>query len=219
LSRPELPRIVVLASGQGTNLQALIEAARSGTLPGRIAAVFSDREEARALARARTAGITARFVGPRSFADRAAYEAELARAIAAVDPRVIVLAGFMRVLGPAFVHRFEGRMINLHPSLLPKYRGLDTHARALASGDAVHGATVHFVTEELDAGPPIVQYRIPVRSGDTADSLAARVHAGEYLILPRATAWLAAGRLELRDGAAWLDGRRLDEPLVVEAEE
>lgn len=219
MSGPELPRIVVLASGQGTNLQALIEATRSGRLRARIAAVFSDRQEARALERARAAGIPARFLGRGSFADRAAYEAELARAVAAAEPHVIVLAGFMRVLGPAFVHRFEGRMINLHPSLLPKYRGLDTHARVLASGDAVHGATVHFVTEELDAGPPIVQYRMPVRGEDTAESLAARVHAGEYLILPQATAWLATGRLELREGAAWLDGRRLDEPLVVEAEE
>ncbi|HEX5421240.1 MAG TPA: phosphoribosylglycinamide formyltransferase [Gammaproteobacteria bacterium] len=211
--------IVVLASGEGTNLQALIDAGRSGTLGARIAAVLSDRPAARALERARAAGIEARFIGRAQFPDRAAYESALAGAIAAEAPAAVVLAGFMRVLSADFVRRFEGRMLNLHPSLLPKFKGLDTHARVLAAGDAWHGATVHFVTEELDAGPAVLQYRLRVRSGDTPGSLAERVHAGEHLILPQAAGWLAAGRLQLRAAAAWLDGRRLEEPVVREAEE
>jgi phosphoribosylglycinamide formyltransferase-1 len=217
LTSPGPPRIVVLASGEGTNLQALIEAARSGVLTARIAAVFSDRRGARALERAREADIPARFIGRADFASREAYEAALASAIAAERPDAIVLAGFMRVLGAAFVHRFEGRMINLHPALLPKYPGLDTHARVRAAGDELHGATVHFVTEELDAGPPLLQYRMRVRNGETVESLAERVRAGEHLILPLAAGWVASGRAELRDGAVWVDGRRLRDPIIVEA--
>ncbi len=213
------PRIVVLASGEGTNLQALIDAARENRLGAGVAAVFSDRREARALERARAAGVAATWIGRGAFASRDAYEAELARAIEAERPAAIVLAGFMRVLGAAFVHRFEGRMINLHPALLPRFKGLDTHARVLAAGDPVHGATVHFVTEELDSGPSILQYRLEVRPDDTAETLAARVHAAEHVILPRAAGWLATGRLALKDGAVWLDGRRLEGPLVVEDEE
>jgi phosphoribosylglycinamide formyltransferase-1 len=212
-----LPRIVVLASGEGTNLQALIDAARSGALAARIAAVFSDRHGARALERARAEDISARFLGRADFPSRDAYEAALARAIAAERPDAVVLAGFMRVLGADFVRRFAGRMINLHPSLLPSYPGLDTHARVLAAGDEVHGATVHFVTEELDAGPPILQYRMRVRKGEPIESLVERVHEGEHLILPLAAGWVARGRAKLRDGAAWLDGRRLWEPIIVEA--
>jgi phosphoribosylglycinamide formyltransferase-1 len=218
VSEPELPRIVVLASGEGTNLQALIDAARSGTLAASVAAVFSDRPRARALERARAADIPARFLGRADFASREAYETALADAVAAERPAAVVLAGFMRVLGAACVQRFDGRMINLHPSLLPKYPGLDTHARVLAAGDALHGATVHFVTEALDAGPPIVQYRLRVHRSDTPESLAARVHTGEHVILPRAAGWVAAGRAELRSGAAWLDGVRLSEPVIVEAD-
>ncbi|HEU4617989.1 MAG TPA: phosphoribosylglycinamide formyltransferase [Gammaproteobacteria bacterium] len=213
------PRIVVLASGEGTNLQALIDAESEGGADApRVAAVFSDRAEARALDRARAAGIAAHFIGRAEFASRAAYEDALARAIEAERPDAVVLAGFMRVLGPAFVRRFAGRMINLHPSLLPKYPGLDTHARVLAAGDELHGATVHFVTDELDAGPPILQYRMRVRRGEPIESLIARVHAGEHVILPRAAGWLATGRVELREGSAWLDGRRLSAPIVVEEE-
>ncbi len=211
--------IVVLASGEGTNLQALIDAAREGRLGARVAAVFADRREAPALERARAAGIAAQWIGPGAFANREAYETELAQAVAAVRPAAIVLAGFMRVLGAAFVRRFEGRMINLHPSLLPRFKGLDTHTRVLAAGDRVHGATVHFVTEALDGGPPILQYRLKVRPDDTPQTLAERVHAGEHVILPRAAGWLATGRLVLRGAAVWLDGKRLAEPLVVEDEE
>jgi phosphoribosylglycinamide formyltransferase-1 len=217
LTAPAPPRVVVLASGEGTNLQALMDAAESGVLAARVAAVFSDRRGARALERARAADIPARLIGRGDFSSREAYEAALANAIAAERPDAIVLAGFMRVLGAAFVHRFEGRMINLHPALLPKYPGLDTHARAIAAGDELHGATVHFVTEALDAGPPILQYRMRVRKDESLESLVARVHTGEHLILPLAAGWLASGRAELRDGAAWLDGRRLWEPIIVEA--
>lgn len=216
MSEAPLPDVVVLISGEGTNLQALIDAAQSGALPVRIAAVFSDRGDARGLARARRAGIRAVHVGRTDYADRDAYERALADAVAGEAPAAVVLAGFMRVLHAAFLDRFAGRILNLHPSLLPKYRGLDTHRRVLAAGDAWHGATVHFVTEELDAGPAIIQYRIAVGADDTPESLAERVHRGEHAILPQAVGWLATGRLRLEDGKVMLDGDSLDGPVVVE---
>jgi phosphoribosylglycinamide formyltransferase 1 len=228
LSGTVLPNVIVLISGEGTNLQALIDSAESGALPARIAAVFSDRRDARGLERARKAGIPARHVGRDAFPDGGAYERALAGAIDdAVDgpskggadapnPAAVVLAGFMRILRGELLRRFAGRIVNIHPSLLPKYRGLDTHARVLAAGDAKHGATVHFVTDELDAGPLIIQYRMPVRADDTPESLAARVHRGEHRILPQAVAWLAAGRLRLDGENVILDGDRLAGPVVVE---
>ncbi|MBN1237706.1 MAG: phosphoribosylglycinamide formyltransferase [Gammaproteobacteria bacterium] len=209
----------MLISGTGTNLKALIDSAASGELPARIAAVFSDRGDAPGLRRAREAGIEAHHVEPQSFADRDAYESALADAIeAAADgpPAAVVLAGFMRILRGEVLRRFAGRLLNIHPSLLPKYRGLDTHARALAAGEEGHGATVHFVTEELDAGPRIIQFRVAVRPDDTAQTLAARVLRGEHRILPQAVGWLATGRLRLEGGEVMLDGRRLDAPVVVE---
>jgi len=127
-----------------------------------------------------------------------------------------VLAGFMRILSPAFIARFEGRILNVHPSLLPKYPGLDTHRRVLEAGERWHGATVHFVTVELDAGPAALQYRLPVRTGDTVESLTARVHAGEHLILPRAVEWFVSGRLRLENGSVMLDARRLSQPVIME---
>ncbi|HEX7080109.1 MAG TPA: phosphoribosylglycinamide formyltransferase [Gammaproteobacteria bacterium] len=218
MSAQPLPGVVVLISGEGTNLQALIDAARDGRLSAEVRAVISDRADARGLARARDAGIEARYIGRREHADRGAYERALGDAIEAHAPAAIVLAGFMRVLGAAFVRRFEGRMLNIHPSLLPRHRGLDTHRRVLEAGDAEHGATVHFVTEELDAGPFVIQYRIRVRPGDTPETLARRVQRGEHLILPRATGWLAGGRLALEDGRAVLDGETLASPVLVEEE-
>lgn len=218
MSKETLPGLVVLISGQGTNLQALIDAARAGELPARLSAVFSDRADAPGLERARRAGIAAHHLGRSDFPDRAAFDAALAAAIDAHEPALVVLAGFMRVLGAEFVRQFAGRLINLHPSLLPRFRGLDTHRRVLEAGDAVHGATVHYVTEDLDAGPRIIQYRIVVRENDTAETLARRVHAGEYLILPRAVRWFAEGRLRLVDGAVMLDGKVLHEPVLVEGD-
>lgn len=219
MSESELPRIVVLVSGEGTNLQALIDAARNGKTVARVQAVFSDRREARALERARAAGIAAQYIGRNDFTDRASYERALSQAIEEQRPDAIVLAGFMRVLHAELLGRFEGRILNLHPSLLPKYRGLDTHRRVLAAGDSRHGATVHFVTEELDAGPSVIQYRIGVHADDTPESLAERVHRGEHIVLPRAAGWLAEGRLRLIGKNVMLDAQRLDGPIVVEGDQ
>lgn len=218
MSGSSLPRIVVLVSGEGTNLQALIDAARSGTLQACVQAVFSDRPDARGLERARAAGIAASFIGREDFADRDAYEHALGDAIEEQRPNAVVLAGFMRVLHARLLRRFEGRILNIHPSLLPKYRGLDTHRRVLAAGDTHHGATVHFVTEELDAGPSVLQYRIGIHTDDTPESLAQRVHRGEHIILPRAAGWLAEGRLRLLGKDVMLDAEHLDGPIIVEGE-
>lgn len=212
----ELPAVVVLISGEGTNLQALIDASRAGMLGARIAAAISDRAEARGLDRARRGGIEAVHVGREDFATREAYESALADVIDRHTPRAVVLAGFMRVLGSAFVQHYAGRMLNIHPSLLPRYRGLDTHRRVLDAGEREHGATVHFVTPELDAGPRVLQYRISVHPDDTPETLAARVHRGEYLILPRAASWLAAGRLRLENDQVILDDQPLSGPIVIE---
>src|SRR5690606_30432204 len=187
-----------------------------GRLAARIAAAISDRGDARGLERARRAGIEAIHVGRRDFADREAYERALADAIDAHAPAAVVLAGFMRVLGADLVKRFEGRMLNIHPSLLPRYRGLDTHRRVLEAADREHGATVHFVTEELDAGPYVIQYRLPVRPEDTLETLVERVHRGEHVILPRAAGWLASGRLRVERDLAVLDGEPLVAPVVVQ---
>lgn len=211
-----LPAVVVLISGEGTNLQALIDAARESDLGARVAAAISDRADARGLERARLAGIAARHLDRAAFGCRADYERALADSIDAYAPDAVVLAGFMHVLGAEFVGRYAGRMLNIHPSLLPRHRGLDTHERALRAGDRAHGATVHFVTGELDAGPRILQYRLPVRPRDTPETLAERVHRGEHVILPRATSWLVSGRLRLAGDAVILDGAPLNEPIVIE---
>ncbi len=209
------PRIAVLISGEGTNLQALLDAAERSALSGEIALVVSNRAAARGLDRARRANVPARHVGAAQLT-RDQYDAALTSAVGDAAPDLIVLAGFMRILGPRFLEQFAGRVLNIHPSLLPKYPGLDTHARVLAAGDREHGATVHFVTAELDAGPRIIQYRLPVRPGDTPEALEKRVHAGEHIILPRATEWFTTGRLSLDRAGAMLDGRRLVEPVIVE---
>jgi phosphoribosylglycinamide formyltransferase-1 len=198
--------VVVLVSGSGSNLQAIIDAA-GHDLDVEVRAAISNRRDCLALERARQAGIPCVFVDPKAHADRAAYDAALAEAIDAFRPGLVVLAGFMRILSDAFVRRYQGRLINIHPSLLPKYRGLDTHARCLAAGDREHGATVHFVVPELDAGPTILQARVPVLPGDTAEALAARVLEQEHRIYPVAIDWFAKGRLTLEDGMALLDGR------------
>jgi phosphoribosylglycinamide formyltransferase-1 len=213
---PPRPRAAVLISGEGTNLQALIDTAAAGALGAEIACVVSNRATARGLDRARAAGIAALHVGAVKGEAREHYDARLAEALRPHRPDFLVLAGFMRIFSADFVARFAGSMLNIHPSLLPAYPGLDTHRRVLEASDAWHGATVHFVTAELDAGPAIVQYRLRVRADDTAETLAARVHRGEHLILPQAVAWLAAGRLRLVDGSVMLDGRPLQQPLSIE---
>jgi len=214
----EAARVAVLISGEGSNLQALIDAAQAGKLGARIVTVISNRGTARGLERARAAGIEAVHLGAARGQERVDYDAALAALLASRAPDLIVLAGFMRILGPKLVELFAGRMLNLHPSLLPKYPGLDTHRRVLEAGDAWHGATVHFVTTELDGGPPILQYRLAIRAGDTTESLAQRVHVGEHIILPRAVSWFSAGRLRLAGGSVMLDGRALDAPVSVDEE-
>ncbi len=192
-----MKRVVVLISGQGRNLQALIEAQQKNILGATIVAVISNRADAQGLERAHAASIPAEVVPHVAYAERAEFDQALAQAIERYAPDLIVMAGFMRVVGLDFIHRFRGRMINIHPSLLPKYPGLNTHQRALEAGDAEHGATVHFVTEELDGGPALIQGRLRVQAQDTVQSLAERVMLEiETKIYPQAIAWLARGVLE-----------------------
>lgn len=209
--------IVVLVSGTGSNLQAIAGQARSGALPVEIRGVISDRPGAAGLAWAAAAGIATVALLPRDFPDRAAFDRALADAVERFEPALVVLAGFMRILGAEFVDRFAGRLVNIHPSLLPKYRGLHTHRRALEAGEREHGASVHFVTSELDGGPVVLQARVPVRDDDDEASLAARVLAAEHRIYPECIGWFAAGRLQSRDGIVLLDGHPLTAPLVREA--
>lgn len=205
--------VVVLVSGRGSNLKAIAAAADAGAVPIRILAVVSDRADAGALDWARERGIPALALSPRDYADRDAYGHALGDLVAGLQPELVILAGFMRILSDEFVLRFAGRLLNIHPSLLPLYPGLHTHRRALAAGDREHGASVHFVTPELDGGPVVLQARVPVLEGDDEDTLAARVLRQEHVIYPRVVGWFATGRLALRDGVPWLDGKRLDAPL------
>lgn len=210
------PALVVLISGNGSNLQALIDSIDAGRLAARIAAVISDRPEAGGLARARRAGIAAEVVHHRDYDGREHFETELARRIDAHAPDLVLLAGFMRILTPPFVARYEGRMLNIHPSLLPHYRGLHTHERVLEAGDSHHGTSVHYVTADLDAGPVIAQARVPVCSGDDPGRLKDRVQAAEHHLYPLVVDWIARGRLIWRGERPWLDGAPLDEPRIFE---
>lgn len=208
--------VVVLISGRGSNMRVLAERAASGALPIDVRAVLSDKAEAQGLQTARELGIATEALSARSFADREAFDAALADRIEAYGPKLIVLAGYMRILSSAFVQRFAGRMINIHPSLLPKYPGLRTHERVLAAGDSVHGASVHFVTEDLDSGPVILQGRVPVLPSDTPESLSARVQRAEHIIYPQAVDWLAQGRVAMRGGQTWMDDKPCPTPPVIE---
>jgi len=208
--------VVVLISGSGSNLQALIDGAQAD-LPIRIRAVISNEPGAFGLERAQNAGIETRVLKHRDYLSREDYDAALSALIATFDPGLVVLAGFMRILTPAFVARYRGRLLNIHPSLLPKFRGLHTHQRVLAAGETVHGASVHFVTEELDGGPVVLQARVPVEPGDDPERLAARVLSQEHRIYPRTVCWFAQGRLWLDTaGAPQLDGRVLVRPLQLD---
>ncbi|WP_189573672.1 phosphoribosylglycinamide formyltransferase [Marinobacter zhanjiangensis] len=191
------PRILVLASGSGTNLQALIEASRERDFPGDIVAVGSNRPQAFALERAAQAGIETFTVDHTRYETREAFDNALRLELERRQPDLVVLAGFMRILTEDFVRAFQGRMINVHPSLLPRYRGLNTHQRALDAGDEVHGVSIHFVTEDLDGGPVIARAEVPVRPGDTAETLAERVQAREHLLYPIVIRWFCEGRLQL----------------------
>jgi len=204
-------RTVILISGRGSNMLAL--AARATDIGIDIRAVLSDQAEAAGLERASALGLAAEAVARRGFPDREAHERALLERMAAARAELVVLAGYMRILSPEFVRAYEGRMFNIHPSLLPAYPGLHTHERVLEAGDHVHGCTVHFVIPELDAGPGVIQARVPVLPGDTPESLSARVQTWEHRIYPEAVAWFAAGRLRFHEGAAWLDGARLVAPV------
>lgn len=204
--------VVALISGSGSNLQALIDAQEQGA-PFRIRAVISNEPDAFGLERARRHGIATKVLNHRDYPDRASFDTALAAVIDDHDPGLVVLAGFMRILTPTFVEHYLGRMFNIHPSLLPKYQGLHTHRRALDAGDTEHGASVHFVTAELDGGPVVLQARVPVLPGDDPDTLAARVLKQEHVIYPTVVRWFAEGRLRLdADGRPHLDGEVLDEP-------
>jgi phosphoribosylglycinamide formyltransferase 1 len=211
-------RIAVLISGRGRNLQAIAAACADGHIDGRIVGVIASRADAAGLALARAAGLDAQVLPSGEFDDRAAYDAALAQRIDALQADIVVLAGFMRILTPDFVARYCGRMLNIHPSLLPRHRGLDTHRRVLEAGDPVHGATVHFVTAELDGGPAVIQGQFTVDPQDTAETLAERVMRDiELKIYPQAIAWLARGDLRLRDGVVMLHGSALERPVGMDA--
>jgi phosphoribosylglycinamide formyltransferase-1 len=201
--------VVVLLSGTGSNLQALIDSTRTGESPARIAAVISNRSDAYGLQRARDAGIATRTLDHKAFEGREAFDSALIELIDTFNPKLVVLAGFMRILSADFVRHYAGRLLNIHPSLLPKYKGMHTHQRALDAGDSEHGCSVHFVTEELDGGPLVVQAVVPVESDDSAQTLAQRVHTQEHRIYPLAVRWFAEGRLILGDHGALLDGQLL----------
>lgn len=206
---PQTCDVVVLLSGTGSNLQALIDSTRTGDSPVRIAAVISNRSDAYGLQRARDAGIETRSLDHKAFEGREAFDSALVELIDAFTPKLVVLAGFMRILSADFVRHYAGRLLNIHPSLLPKYKGMHTHQRALDAGDSEHGCSVHFVTEELDGGPLVVQAVVPVESDDSAQTLAQRVHTQEHRIYPLAVRWFAEGRLILGDQGALLDGQLL----------
>jgi len=201
-----MKQIVILISGRGSNMEALIRARDQGQLPANIAAVISNRPDAAGLATAAAAGIATSVLDHRSFADRDRFDAALAETIDRHAPDLVILAGFMRILGEAFVRRYEGRLLNIHPSLLPAFPGLHTHRRALEEGVRIHGCTVHFVTPALDHGPVVIQAAVPVLDGDDEASLAARVLVQEHRILPRAVRWFVEDRLSLLSGRVSVAG-------------
>ncbi|NJD85349.1 phosphoribosylglycinamide formyltransferase [Candidatus Erwinia dacicola] len=204
-----MKRIVVLVSGNGSNLQAILDACQQGRINGSVAAVFSNKAEAFGLKRARAAEVPAHALAAAQFADRAAFDHQLMLEIDAYAPDLVVLAGCMRILSAEFVQRYAGRMLNIHPSLLPKYPGLHTHRQAIENGDEEHGTSVHFVTEELDGGPVILQAKVPVFSDDSEEDVTARVQHQEHAIYPLVVSWFVDDRLTMRQGAAWLDGQQL----------
>ncbi|MBB1488041.1 phosphoribosylglycinamide formyltransferase [Oceanospirillum sediminis] len=198
--------IVVLISGSGSNLQAIIDSVKAGDIPGQISAVISNKENAYGLQRAEQADIPTRVLDHTEFANREIFDANMIRLIDEYQPDLVVLSGFMRILTADFVRRYAGKLINIHPSLLPKYQGLHTHKRAIEAGDSTHGASVHFVTEELDGGPVFIQASVPVEQDDTPETLAARVLVQEHKIYPIAVKWFMEGRIQLQDNIPHLDG-------------
>jgi phosphoribosylglycinamide formyltransferase 1 len=210
---PPRQPIVILISGHGSNMRALIERSQSQAAAYSVCSVIADRADAGGLEVARHFGIAARAVTPARATERTEYDRVLAEAIDECSPSLIALAGFMRILSAPFVQRYAGKMLNIHPSLLPKYPGLHTHRRAIEAREVEHGVTVHFVTEQLDGGPRVIQARVPLEAGDTEATLSRRVLALEHVIFPLAVNWFCAGRLSCQAGKALLDGRILSEPV------
>ena len=207
-------RLAILISGRGSNMVAIAQACAQGRIDARVNHVICDQPEAAGIARAHELGLATSIIARAQFADAAAFEAAMLRTLDAQAHELVVLAGFMRILSPQFVARYAGQMLNIHPSLLPRYRGLNTHRRVLGAGDTHHGASVHFVTADLDSGPVVLQSRVAVLPGDTEQSLAERVQASEHIIYPKVIGWSAQQRLVFKEGRLWFDGEPLDEPMV-----
>lgn len=212
-------RIVVLISGHGSNLQIFIDGQSTGRLPIDIRAVISNRADAYALVRAEQAGIEHETLSHKDFASREHYDLALLDRVNRYRADLVIMAGFMRILTPVFLSAYEGRLINIHPSLLPALRGLNTHERALRAGLSEHGCSVHYVIPALDAGPVIIQARVPIMPDDCVESLQQRVQRQEYRIYPLAVRWIAEGQVEMRDGVVWRQGKRQEQPLVVTADD
>ena len=213
-----MKNIVILISGRGSNMEALIAARDAGNLPVNIAAVISNRPDAKGLETAAKAGIVTHFIDHKGFAGREAFDAALAECIDMFSPDLVVLAGFMRILTEGFVRHYEGRLLNIHPSLLPSFPGLHTHQRALEEGVRIHGCTVHFVTAELDHGPVVIQAAIPVIDGDTEETLAARILRQEHKVYPQAVRWFAEDKLSLVDGKVRLAAELRDDTVLIAPE-
>ena len=209
-------KAAILVSGSGTNLQSFIDQVADKSLDLDIAVVFSNRSDAYGLTRAKNAGLRTVCIEHGDFEDRETFDRAVAAALDTFETELIILAGFMRILSPWFVKHFEGKILNIHPALLPRYPGLHTHARVLEAGDTHHGSTIHFVTEELDGGPGILAGRIAVTPGETASELQARVQAVEHQIYPQAAQLFATGRITYKNGDAWMDGQILDSPVVID---
>ncbi len=204
-----MKKLVVLISGNGSNLQSILDACASGRINGSVAAVFSNKAAAFGLRRACNAGVPTHALAVSDFPNRKAFDHQLMQVIDACAPDLVVLAGYMRILSSAFVAHYQGRLLNIHPSLLPKYPGLHTHRQALANGDGEHGTSAHFVTDELDGGPVILQAHVPVFPDDDEEAIAARVQHQENAIYPLVISWFVEGRLAMREGKAWLDNQPL----------
>lgn len=202
-------RIVVLISGSGSNLQAIIDACKTDSFPGEVVGVISNKADVFGLTRAHEANIENHVLSHKDYESRESYDHALVESIEKLKPDVVVLAGFMRILTPYFVQKYSGKLLNIHPSLLPKYQGLNTHQRAIDAGDKEHGVSVHFVTEELDGGPVILQAKVPIFPEDNADDLAKRIHVQEHKIYPLVVRWFCSQRIKMEQGKAYLDGNPL----------
>ncbi|CAM3869941.1 phosphoribosylglycinamide formyltransferase [Xenorhabdus thuongxuanensis] len=204
-----MKKIVVLVSGNGSNLQSIIDACQQNRINGYVAAVFSNNADAYGLQRAEQADIPAHFINPKAYVDRTSYDIALLKAIDQYNPDLVVLAGYMKILSPEFVQHYYGRLLNIHPSLLPKYPGLHTHRKAIENGDKEHGTSVHFVTEELDGGPIILQAKVPIFVGDKEEEVIERVQTQEHNIYPLVIGWFLDQRLLMEGNNAIMDGKVL----------